>query len=119
MSAAPSFQPTRELRLRGVAWRIVGDLGRIRKRRTRAGETRYFLDFRPLGRIYSVRDALGEQALRTQEEAERLLSRIRARVEDGQHLEVVLGLLKPDGSAAVEKRAAAWLAEKWRKVDAG
>lgn len=120
MSAAPHrFAPRRALRLRGVSWRIVGDLGRVRSRQTPSGETRYFLDFRPLGRVYSVRDALGEQPLTTREEADRLLSRIRARIEDGQHLDVVLGLLRPDGSMAVEKRAEKWLAEKKRQADAG
>jgi len=118
-ACATGFAPRRMLRLRGIGWRIVGDLGRVRSRKTAAGELRYYLDFRPLGRVYSVRDALGEQPLTTREEADRLLSRIRARVEDGQHLDVVLGLLRPDGSMAVEKRCEAWLVEKRRQAAAG
>lgn len=119
MSATPHFAPRRQLRLRGVAWRIVGDVGRVRSRRTAAGEVRYYLDFRPLGRVYSVRDALGEQPLTSQADAEKLLARIRARVEDGQALETVLGLLRPDGASTVERRAAAWLAAKRLEAEAG
>lgn len=114
-----SFAPERELRLRGIRWVVDGEIGKIRRRVTPSGETRFYLDFRPLGRVYSQRDALGEVPLRTRAQARALLERIRSRVEDGTPLEVILDMVRPDGSSHVERRAAEWIAAKRREADGG
>lgn len=117
--AAPAFRPRRELDLRGFARAYVGELGRIRWRRLASGKQVPFIDLHPHGRIYSSRDALGVVPLRTRGDAKRLLERIRARVEDGVPVEVVVDALRPEGSSHVDKRAPAWVEAKARQADAG
>lgn len=122
MSAAPAIRPTfaprRVLRFR-CTLRGVSSFGRVRERRTRSGAVHWFIDARPFGRIYQVRDALGEQPFATRAEAERLLERVRARIDDGMAPEVAVGKLLPRGVLTIGQRSEVWLADQRRKATSG
>lgn len=121
MSAASAIRQTFAPRKRLVfrcTFRTVGKFGRVRERRSASGAVRWFIDARPFGRIYQYRDALGEQAFTSRADAERLLERIRARIEDGMDPEIAVGRLLPAGYSTLGARIDAWLAEQRRRADA-
>ena len=80
-------------------------LGRVRQR-TQRGRVTYFLDFRPFGRVWSHRGV----PIPDERTAEKVLSKIRARVAEGRDLEAVLADFS--GSDAAPGRILVWL-DKW------
>jgi integrase len=83
----------------------VEHLGRVRQR-TQHGRITYFLDFRPFGRVWSHRGV----PIPDGRTAEKVLSKIRARVAEGRDLEAVLADFS--GSDAAPSRILVWL-DKW------
>ncbi|HEU4431095.1 MAG TPA: tyrosine-type recombinase/integrase [Myxococcota bacterium] len=114
MSAAPLHT----LRLRATVGRM-SNFGKVRERHTRKGSTRWFIDARPFGRIYARIDPLGIVPLESREDAERLLARIRARIDDGMSAELAVQKLMPRSTVTVSKRAEAWLAAQRERADRG
>jgi len=74
---------------RGIRFALMGDLGKIRRRR---GGREFFLDFRPYGRVWSNRGI----RMTDEETARRLLEQIRGRVaEERRPLDEVLATYLP------------------------
>jgi len=99
---------------RATRWRIVGELGKIRRR----GDTgTFFLDFRPYGRIYRHRGI----PISDETTARRLLAQIQEKIAAGRHLEDVLADYQPAEATPnhVVVRMKRWLEVKQREVKAG
>ncbi len=96
---------------------LVGKLGRVRRRKLRNGKSAYWLDFRPVGRVWSNRGI----RLTDEETARRLLEQIRSRVADGRSLESVLGDYLPSKAKAnlVSRRLEIWVGVRRRECAAG
>ncbi len=99
---------------RGTRYGIVVDLGTIR---SRGNPPRYYLDFRPYGRVWTNR------GIRITDEgtARRLLEQIRGQVAEGDSLETVLARYQPATSKAnsVPTWLARWLEIRRRETAAG
>ncbi len=97
---------------RGIRFDIVADLGKIRKR---GDSGTYFLDFRPVGRVYRHHGIPITDA-RT---ARRLLEHIRGKVAEGRPLESVLAEYMPEKSKPnlVPVWVERWLARKRHECD--
>lgn len=101
-----------------VRWALVAKLGRIRSRtRGDDGAREFYLDFRPVGRVWSHR------GIRITDEptAQRLLERIRDEVAEGVPLEMVLARYQPTGSPTtlVPTWLARWLELRRREMAGG
>ena len=97
-----------------MRWDIVGDLGKIRRRKDTGT---YFLDFRPHGRLYRHRGI----PISDERTAYRLLEQIRGKVAEGRHLQDVLAEYMPEDSKPnlVKTRLGPWLQMKEQQVAAG
>jgi len=104
---------------RVVAWLAMGATGTVRSRRTPGGEVRYYLDFRPHGRVWALPTELGPVPLTDAALAHRLLEQIRGRVAGGEALEGVLDGLRRGARSHVLRRATDWLAAKAAEAEAG
>ena len=95
-------------------WTIVGDLGKIRRRKDTGT---YFLDFRRYGRLYRHRGI----PISDEGTAQRLLEQIRGTIADGRSLADVLASYMPARANPnrVLTRLEAWLKVKRREVEAG
>ncbi len=94
--------------------------GTIRWEKRKGGARVPFLDYRPFGRIYADRDALGlVTPFRTAEDAQRVRERIRRAVDDGIALETAVLRFLPASRNTVYQRAQAWALAKEREAAAG
>ena len=103
---------------RATRFDIVGKLGRIRSRkRGKAQPLEFFLDFRPVGRVWSHHGI----RLTDEETANRLLEQIRGKVAEDRSLADVLAEYLPATAKPnlVPARVAAWLEVKRRQVETG
>ena len=90
----------------------MGDLGKIRSRRTRSGQRGYFLYFRPYGRVWSHQGI----SITDRETARRLLEKIRGEVADGRSLEEVLARNFESEKDPTVTRGPSWIRRRpWRK----
>lgn len=98
-------------------WAAVGEIGAVRQKRTRQGKTRWYVDFRPIARIFSD----GSGSLETEAAAIRVLGHVQVQVAKGHPLlEVLAGYLPAHAKPLlVETRLAAWLAAKRKLCHAG
>ena len=100
-----------------VRWALVAKLGRIRSRRRGAAVVEFYLDFRPVGRVWSNR------GIRISDEAtaRRLLERIRDQVAEGVSVEVVLARYQPLGAPTnlVPTWLGRWIELRRREMAAG
>ena len=99
-----------------VRFRLVGDLGQIRREK-RAEGWAYYLDFRPYGRVWSHRGIrLADRAT-----ARRVLEQIRGKVAEGRALEEVLADYLPVHAKPnlVRTRLERWLDLRRRETAAG
>src|SRR5690606_58231 len=104
--------------LRSLPWALVAKLGRIRSRtRGEDGAREFYLDFRPVGRVWSHRGIRITDAAT----AQRLLDRIRKEVAEGVSVEVVLPRYQPTDSPTilVPTWLGRWIALRRREADAG
>jgi integrase len=97
---------------------LVAKLGRIRSRtRGEDGAREFYLDFRPIGRVWSNR------GIRITDEAtaQRLLDRIRDEVAEGVPVEVVVARYQPTDSPTnlVPTWLRRWIELRRREADAG
>ena len=99
---------------RAVRWALVGKLGLIRQYR---GTSRYYLDFRPYGRLWSNRGI----PISDRETAVRLLEQIRGKVADGGTLEEVLATYLPVNAKPnlVPAHVARWIEIRRREASSG
>jgi len=100
-----------------LRFRLVGQLGQIRRRKLRSGQVAFFLDFRPYGRVWSHR---GVQ-ITDEATAQRLIEQIRGKVEGKRSLEEVLAEYLPKGAKAnlVSTWLNRWLEVRRREAQAG
>lgn len=99
-------------------WDDVAELGKIRRRTDRAGKTRFYLDFRPIARVYSDRG----EPFDTWEQAHRALTLIRGLIVKRRcSLQEALSEFAPSWSKPhqVSSRLAAWLEVKRTEMEAG
>jgi len=94
---------------RGTAFLAVGKQGRLQRKVLPNGETRFEVDFRPFGRVFSIPTELGPIPLSDEGMAQRVLEAIRARLADGVPIEVALAAFKRNAAVHVLPRAAKWL----------
>ena len=102
----------------GVRWALVAKLGRIRSRkRGKNGEREFYLDFRPVGRIWTNR------GIRMTDEAtaRRLLEKIREQVAEGRTVDEVLARYQPTKATAnlVPTWLGRWLEIRRREAASG
>jgi integrase len=114
-TALTSFQFARR---RGIP-RDMSKLGKVRERKTPAGELRWFLDFKSYGRIYKARDFSGEYDFESRGEAERYLARVLSRIEDGKDIDAVLDQIRPKARRTIPTLAAKWLEAQNERVRGG
>ena len=103
---------------RATRWKLVEHLGKIRRRRDRQGDDRWYLDFRPLGRIYSDRGV----PFLTEGDAQRALCQIQGSVAKGNvSLQEALADFQPQWSKPnlVPTKLKAWLSVKRAEAQAG
>jgi len=97
---------------------LVAKLGRIRSRiRGNDGAREFYLDFRPIGRVWSNRGI----RISDEETARRLLEQIREQIAEGVSVEEVLARYQPIGATAnaVPTWLSRWLALRRREMSAG
>ncbi len=70
---------------RAMGFKLVGDLGKIRRERRKGGWA-YWIDLRPYGRVWSHRGI----RITDEETAKRVLETIRGKVAEGRPLHEVL-----------------------------
>lgn len=103
--------------LRAMAARAVADLGTVR-RDPRSG--RWYLDLRPVARVYTYRTPWGDEtAFATELDAARALDLIRSHCADGMPVAAAIECIRPREGSRVPALAREWLREKWREVEAG
>lgn len=100
---------------RAIPWEMAEGLGTIRKR-TRKGETSWYIDLRPVGRVWSNRGI----AFTRRKDAERILNEIRGKVAN-QPLRQILSEYLPLDSRPnqIKTRLAEWIKTKEAEVRAG
>jgi len=98
----------------------VGELGRIIQRKTLpSGETRFEVDFRPVGRVFSIPTPLGRIPISDEGTARRVLESIRTEVAKGVSIAAALASFKRTAAAHVLPLAAKWLEHLQRKAEIG
>ena len=98
-----------------LRWELVEDFGRIRWR-THRGRRGPYLDFRPLGRVYSDRGT----SFDSEQDAQRTLTRIRSKIASGRDPKAVLSEYqsKTSKSFRIESRLADWVQRQEERVSA-
>lgn len=104
---------------RALAWVEMATLGTVRRRVRKSGETYYYLDFRPHGRVWQIPTDVGQVTLTSPDIANRLLEQIRGRVAGGEQLEAVLDSFRRSSRSHVLRRADDWLKAKDAEARAG
>ncbi len=106
-----------------MRWIVAGELGKIRHRTLRGGDTSFYLDFRPNGRVWSIPDPGGCGAIRIRDEvtAARLLESIRAAVAAGRSLDQALApyLARSAPENMITARVSHWLKHRRAHCKAG
>ncbi len=96
---------------RAIRWRIVGDLGVVRRRRDTHG---WYIDLRPYGRVYRNRGI----PIDSRKTAQRILEQIRNELAEGRSINEVLAAYVPERSKPNLFRARLdhWLEVKRREM---
>jgi hypothetical protein len=99
---------------RAIRWRIVGDLGVVRRRRDTRG---WYIDLRPYGRIYRNRGI----PIDSKKTAQRVLEQIRSELAEGRSIHQVLAAYLPERSKPnlFRSRLDRWLEVKRREMQGG
>lgn len=97
-----------------IRWRIVGDLGVVRRRKDTRG---WYIDLRPYGRIYRNRGI----PIESKKTAMRILEQIRGELAAGQSIHRVLAAYLPERSKLNRFRShlERWLEVKRRETEGG
>ena len=104
-----------------MSWLVANELGKIRQRSLPRGKVRFYLDFRPEGRVWSVPAGRGAPPVPIRDEglARDLLHSIRSAVLQGRTLEQALApfLARPEN--AIRARVGHWLEKRRAHCEAG